>query len=204
MDVGPRALCTLEGLKEYLSDDGVDQDYDPLLVRLIDDASAAIHRAARREFKPMRTNPDTRLFDVDDAIAAERRIRVGDLARTAGLSIEIQTELGATVAAIDASTVAALPRVREPWQPITELWLRGGEPLRAGHVVEITGDFGFPEVPGEIRHFAIVQAAEWFSRDVAKFSLTYSLEEGRVSRPRPLSPAIRDAVLDYRHKTVGA
>jgi hypothetical protein len=49
----------------------------------------------------------------------------------------------------------AQPRTREAWQPITALWFPPASAAAAGvapgYVVEVTGTWGFPSVPDDIR-----------------------------------------------------
>jgi len=200
--LSPRALCGLDDVKVYGGFDLQDQGLDSLLIRLINAASAEIHRVAGREFKPAGANPQTRTFDVPVRLGfdcQEREINVGDLAAW--------TSVAVWGAAVGAGDVVGLPRVREEWEPFVKLrftrlvrWRGVG--LRASHYVpvDVTGDWGFPQVPEDIRQACVVTVMVWGERDIRHFSETFSLEEQRVELPRSLPRQVFDTVTgpDYR------
>jgi hypothetical protein len=116
-------------------------------------------------------NPQTRSFEL---ASSGSKLAVGDLARLESLS--------GTSGAIDTSTVVPRPLVRKPWEPIRVLALTSA--YRAGSLFQVSGDFGFPFVPDPIRQVCKENVAARFLRDVARFSETFSDQEGRVILPR--------------------
>lgn len=209
-----RRLCTLEEVKAYAGEDLSDHDQDLIWERLIDDCAEAFYTYTDREFTPMVDNPFERVFDVRDYEVDERRVAIGDLASLTGLTIYGSLYDGSPVittgynGVIPAASVVGLPRNRKPWQPITELWfprwnIAWPAVLQRHSTLTIAGDWGFPKVPGDVRQMAIVQVSIWFERDVAKFSGSFNLEEGRTLRPRMLDDAIRDGLDAYREPSIG-
>lgn len=68
------------------------------------------------------------------------------------------------------------------WQPY------GGDFSRRR--VQVTGTWGFSDIPQELRHACCVTVATWYRRDVAAFSTVFNETEGRVERPEALPSAV--------------
>lgn len=198
-----RALAGLEETKRYAKIDLAETGDDDIVIDRINAASALIHRVADREFKPVGTNPQTRSFDLIApryGVPPSNELRIGDLA-SAPTAVTIDGNV-----VTDLSTVVGLPRVRQEWEPIRRL--RFGSALGtypaywpgywSGSVIEVTGTWGFPEVPADIREACIVTVAIWLSRDVTTYSETFISEEGRVEMPRALPRQVYDVVSAYQ------
>ena len=203
-----RQLCTLDDAKEYAGEPPEDTTYDSLFVRLIEDCSQAFYRYTRREFTPVAESAVERVFDLTEWERDHRRVAIGDLADTDGLVVSTAYQDGTAIETVAAQSIVALPRNRDVWEPITELWFPPNVTAPAQmvrrSVMSVTGNWGFPQVPHDVRQLALTQVAIWFSRDVAKFSGTFSLAEGRTIRPRTLDDAIRDGLdVGYRVVEVG-
>lgn len=205
-----RQLCTLEEAKEYAGEHIEDTTFDALFNRLIDDCSQAFYRYTRREFTPIAVpasggDPLTRVFDLTEWEHRNRRLGIGDLADTDGLVVATTMLNGMFIETVNPASIVALPRNRDVWEPITELWFpwtaRPIAQMPRHATMAVTGNWGFPQVPSDVRQLALTQVAIWFSRDVAKFSGTFSLAEGRTIRPRTLDDAIRDG-LDVGYRVV--
>lgn len=193
-----RALCDPADVKEYVGIDEADDDYDNLLVRLVNAASEAIYRVTEREFVVDGSNPLTRTFDVFGSYA-DGFLYVGDL-NGAPTSVVIKDDDDATVQTLTVNTdVVLYPRVRATWQPVSRLRFRNlDQKLRSMDYIEVTGNYGFPSIPEDIRQAAVVTAALWFARDVQKFSETFSLQEDRVELPRVLPAQVFDTARQYQ------
>lgn len=194
--LSPRALCTLTDVKVFSDADQSDNSRDWLLVRLVNAASTVIHSEARREFKAAGTNPQTRVFDLAAADVRERLVAVGDLAAfTSGRLLDPD---GALIQAVAGSDIVSLPRVRNEWQPITRLRLRSAARLATGYALEVTGNWGFPAVPEDIRQAAVTTVSIWAARDLGTFSDIFVQEEGRVELARELPRQVLQTVQRYR------
>lgn len=159
-----RDLCALADVQAYLGGEADDEKFEGLLSRLIATASAEVHRDTGREIKVVGSNPQTRTFDLDEYEVCERELDVGDLATTPA-GVTIKRADGELVETVDLADVVVLPRVREEWEPIGTLRFLPGVTLARGYVVEVAGAWGFPLVPDDVRHYAIVKASEWFIRE---------------------------------------
>lgn len=193
----PRDLCTLAQVKEYLGE--TTGDYDGLIGRLISAASEEFHRRAGREFLPVGSNPQARTFDRPKADELGRvHFRVGDLAADP-TSVELHDEDGNLRLALGAGDYVLLPRARKPGHPYTRIRLHRRIAVLPTDVLELTGDFGFPAVPENVRQAVIAQVMLWMARDVKNFSETFSTTEGRVVRPRELDAIVLAVADSYRN-----
>src|SRR5262245_58926884 len=84
---------------------------------------------------------------------------------------------------VSLATITGHPMVREAWEPIRRLEFRFDvTPVREWMRVEVTGTWGFPAVPGNLRQ-AVLDAVAWvLDRDVEHYSedLGPSQEGGNV------------------------
>lgn len=201
--LSPRALIGLDDVKAFANIDPNEDEDDDLLIDLINAASQSFYSLAQREFKPIRTNPQTRTFDLPASSfwsgAPWRRAEffVGDLA-----SFDAVTVNGTT---ISGGAVTGLPRVREEWQPITRLRFDSTVavgPSAASYdlaLVTVHGNFGFPAVPEDIKQACRVTVASWSERSLKTFSEVFNSEQGALLPLPDLLPrqAYR-TVLAYR------
>lgn len=225
---GPRDLCTLDEVKRFLpnyvepTDSAEKTRADTLLGDLVKSASQRIANVSGREFvsalDPGDTTdtggtvwPDapieTRQVDVILNVQAPgggsaRELVVGDMHDVTGLTRSVLFSSGTTT--IDLPTaVVTMPRSRGPWQPIRRLRILGG--VGSDEVYAITGRWGFPVVPDDIRMAAAEQAAIWAGRDLARFSQTF-LEAAAAGigarEPRSLAQSVYDTAFLYRIPTI--
>jgi hypothetical protein len=187
-------LCTVQDVKDYIGE--TSQDYDDEIVDLIAAATQAFLSRTGRELVPNEPNPSTRTFDVDVDVYTERTILVGDLASFT--AVAINNPDGTLFQQVDITTIVALPRRREVWRPIAELYFRpgllgsaifygapgvtggffGADELydyhAAGYTIDVTGAWGFPLVPADISREVKKIAAAGLARDVKRVSRTMS------------------------------
>lgn len=194
--IDPRALCSLEDVRTYLGIKVGDRDEDGTLIRLINAASDAIYDQTGREFRPIGTQPETRMIEVlRPAGFARNEVEIGDVAEITAVS------LGGTALAAPPDGYVELPRVRNGFGPITALRIYGTG-VAGGSEIEITGTFGFPRVPEDVRQAAIVTACEWHSRDVQKFSATFRLDTGAVELPDDFPRQVWKTIGRWRKESV--
>lgn len=193
-----RDLCTLGDIFAYVPGYQTDGGSDGILEELISSVSQEMHTVCNREFQPATTNPYAKTFDLTDWDESTRCLWIGDLKNTTSLQVEI-TELDGTAVAtltMSDSAIVALPRNRETWQPINELWfpteLDDAPDFAAGQVVEVTGNWGFPSIPSDVKAACAKLVIYRYVRDVALGGTAFA-------------DAIRDADLDvgaaYRSAT---
>lgn len=170
--VASYALVGLSETKDWLQQQNVDTSSDLELVRCINDISMRFQVEAEREFKPLSgTNPQVRTFDVDELGYFNRVIRVGDLSTFT--QVRVLNDLGNQVQVVNSSDIITLPRVKPTWAPVIALrfsrnvfrpWY-GDFPYQ----VEVTGNFGFPSVPGDVRQAVLDAVADVMDRDVESY-----------------------------------
>lgn len=166
-----RALVRLGETKDWLAQRNVDTSNDGKIISRINAASEEIMRVSGREFKPHGTNPEARIFYLG---WNGNTVDVGDLqtASTASTSLSVyQTETGTLLTTFASTDYIALPQNREPWRPITGIYFQRGSwgYNRSDNYLSVTGYWGFPEVPQNIKHATMDTVAFWLDRDVEHF-----------------------------------
>lgn len=184
-EVGTRALVGLREAKDWLNQQQINTGEDWEIARVINDISDRFHQEAEREFKVVGTNPQTRTFVVEnlgrrmpyyvdgdylgDRNRWARTIRIGDLATLTSVSI-LDTDWTTVLEAVAAGDVTAHPLNRQQWEPITELEFQSDvTALGYGMRVSVTGSWGFPSVPGDVRQAVLEAVASVLDRDVEHY-----------------------------------
>ena len=168
--IGTRALVTLAEAKDWLEYRSIDASNDLELARVINDISDRAHHEAEREFKVVGTNPQPRTFPVDMASYRVASVHVGDLASYTAVEI-IDTDWATVAETVDLADITAYPSVRQAWEPIRRLELNthAAMRLRPGMRVRVTGNWGFPAVPGNVRQAVLDAVAATRDRDVEQY-----------------------------------
>jgi len=183
--LGTRALVGLAETKDWLQQQNIDTANDLELARVINDISERFHQEAEREFKVSGTNPQTRTFAVlpagrrqpqyidgdyvGDYNQARRTVKVGDLTSFTSVSI-LDTDWTTVLQTPAAALITSLPLVRQAWEPVTALEFRDTvTSLSSGMRVTVTGTFGFPAVPGNVRQAVMDAVASVMDRDVEHY-----------------------------------
>lgn len=212
--VSIRALVTLEEAKDWLNQNNVDTREDLEIVRVINDISNRFHREARREFRVYGTNPQTRIFNADALGIWSGFVAIGDMA-SAPTAIQILSTDWTTVVDTPASTEwLTWPTPRNPDDPIRALqFATTVSRLRTGMRVSVTGNFGFPSVPGDVRQAVLDAVVENLDRDVQHWRQDFSpVQQGEAANvvvvgntgPRVvrLPPRVLAVAWDYRDRNV--
>jgi hypothetical protein len=165
-----RALVSLQEAKDWLQVQNVDTANDLELVRVINDVSELAHSEAGREFKRVDTTSSAtiRLFEVDQLAYQNKFVQIGDLSTTPTLVRVLATDWATSVGTVTG--YATYPRSREAWAPITALQFKQTDltPM-PGQIVEVTGVWGFPLVPGTVRQAVLDEIAAVMDRDVEHY-----------------------------------
>lgn len=228
---GPRDLCTLDEVKRLLPRytepaSQPDRDKaDALLLDLIGSASSRVMEVAGREFVSQLDLGDTtdtggtvwpdapsetRSFDTilnpqTPGAGRGAAIPVGDMTAVTGLAVSTRWSTATPTALSPLSTYTiAEPRDRGPYYPIRRLRLLGG--TYEGQVYAVTGRWGWPVVPDDIRMAVAEQAAIWANRDLATYSQTFlqaAASGAFPTSPRALDQSVYDAALLYRIPSIG-
>lgn len=169
--ISTRALVGLGETKDWLSRKNIDTGDDLKIVQRINAASERIIDVAGREFKPNTAGLTARSFDVspyDNGGA----FHIGDLATlTSATASFTDLHTGTLVQTLDLTAdVVAMPRNRKPWEPIVAFkFLTSATGYQAGNVLNVTGTWGFPAVPEDVKHACMDTVAFWLDRDVEHF-----------------------------------
>lgn len=168
--LGSRALVGLAETKDWLQVQNIATDNDLELARVINDISERFHEEAEREFKPQVTNPATRTFDMTDLALRRRIIPLGDL--TAATTVQvIDTDWTTVLETVATADYTLHPLVRKAWEPYRRVEFNSDvTALRAGMRVSVTGTWGFPSVPGNVRQAVLDAVAATMDRNVENYS----------------------------------
>lgn len=167
-----RALVTLAETKDWLQVEQVDTSKDLELVRVINDVSDRMHYEAGREFKPISAASAARSFEVDTVGWRTGTVMVGDLSAAPTLVEIIDTDAATVLETVSAANYTLNPLVREAWEPVRRIefnYRNGVTYLRPGMRVRVTGVWGFPAVPGNVRQATLDAIAAVIDRDVEHY-----------------------------------
>lgn len=163
-----RALVTLSEAKDWLNQQNLSLNEDTELVRVINDISDRFHEEAQREFRAFADDTEPRFFDPDPVALRCRTVTVGDLASYT--LVRILDRDGNALATVAAGDIISLPRNRPPWEPIRQLQFTADViSLRWDYSVEVTGVWGFPSIPGNVRQAVLSAIASTVDRDVENY-----------------------------------
>lgn len=179
--IDSRALVALAETKDWLQSQQVDTGEDLELVRVINDISDRFHREARREFKAIGTNPQTRTIIVPQLPSPEpwyvdgdymgdrslynRVVSVGDMSAVTTVKL-LDRDWTTVLETVAASDMTFHREEDEPTGPITDIEFHPDvTSLWPGMRVEVTGSWGFPSVPGNVRQAVLDAVLETMDRD---------------------------------------
>lgn len=204
-DVIPgRDLCLITDVQRYIPGYTPDSETDNTLRALISAESQTIHNNTRREFVAIGTNPQARAFDLTAYDVDKQILDCGDLASTP-TTVAITAIDGTAVQTVTAAAIINLPRLRQAWQPITGLWFPSGAAVPAalgdGYVITVTGTFGFPSIPPDVREACAKMVIVRYLSDVARAGTDLSDALASVSIGGLIVSA-REALDLYRIPTV--
>jgi hypothetical protein len=166
-----RALVSLGEAKMRLSRQLIDTASDLKIVEAINGASERIHAVSGREFKPRGANPEERSFDITWNGGS---VEISDLqtmssASTSATITNLQT--GSLVRTLASTDYVAIPRNRHSSRPIERFRILNTAIGAAcvGNVLNVTGYWGWPAVPEDIKNACLDAVAFWLDSDVEHF-----------------------------------
>jgi hypothetical protein len=209
-----RALVGLRETKDWLEERDIDTSNDLKITTAINGVSEEFQRVSGREIKPNGTNPETRIFDLGWNGSS---VLVGDLqtATTASSTISVSDlTTGTLLHTFVAADYVSMPRNRKPWQPVTSIYFQRGiwGYNRAGNYLSVTGYWGFPTVPENVKHAVKDGVAFWLDTDVEHFRQDLGAGTGEAGQTvflgsgpptvYSLPPSSYKTALDYRRKLI--
>lgn len=215
VSLSTRALVGLRETKDWLEDNDVDTSDDLMITRLINAVSDEAMKLTGREFKVFGTNPQARTFDIDRVALRYAYINVGDLTSFTQVQT-LDTDWTTALETVNVAYVQGLPLNRRPWEPIRALRVNftlASQAWQWGQQVKVTGNWGFPSVPEDVRHAVMDTIAYRRDRDVEHPRETLSPIPGTgdagallvAAQPRILAfpPEPFATLMKYRDPVVG-
>lgn len=198
MPVGPGALCTLQDVRTALESQAGETARDDLLEALIDGASAVIMRETRREFAPAGATESTRRVAWWRTFGRSVLLEPWDLRSASAVIVNPGTSVE-TPAEVDVHVRPAPFTARDGVH--TRLQFAGGfnPPASAAEdefgaaLVDVTGLWGWPSVPDDVRRAAVLTVCSWAQTDVAALALDPLSEPRGIAPPAPAQYAIPPA-----------
>lgn len=191
------ALCTDEDVRQYLGikDGEISDDDRATIVRLVNAASETFTDESQRLWKVDPALAGPRLYRLDSFDVQVGRLRIDDATTLNGVGYGTWRDpLGPSP--INGDSYYAWQD--EPGYPISAIVFVEALTIAPGNVISVDADWGWPAVPEKVRQAVIYTAAEWYARDVEKFSATFSLDQARILLPQVLPRQVQATAESYR------
>jgi len=193
-------LTTLAAVRALLQDEGDEDGFsDELVNDHIAAASGQITHWTRREF----AQPDVDPTEPRTSERDEETTR--DFVSVHGLLDLDPYDARAITAVVDVtdgepgSAVTSFRLRPRPARNGVYMWLEVPG-LAADREIEITGRWGWPQVPATVRRWCGIVVVSWLRSDVAAFSTSFAIDEGRMQRPEDLPRAAKQALKQYKRR----
>lgn len=200
-------LCSIDDVKMRMETESTSTD--DVLQALIVAASRAIHTHTGREFAATDPPGTARAVDVGvfAAHATTWGIPIGELA-AAPTAVEILDSYGTVAATLTpAADVVPMPLAPRPGRPYTHLRLRPNvNAPAAADLLRVTGTWGWPAVPADVAHAAIITVRSWL-RAAPDSAGSYDDTFGTAAVPAPaggwmLPMAAKQLLAPYRRLAI--
>jgi hypothetical protein len=202
-------LCSLADLKQRLP--GTTSADDEELLQLITQVTTNIHRYCHRYFLPdPPTGTTTYLFDGNDVLHGGRMLYVQRGIQSISL-LRAAWFTNGDWHVIPSTDYFLMPNQqdRDPGDPATQLWMTDfpkaqsnsfGPYFRWGmRNIEVTGVFGYAEVPADVEYVALTMAVRlWRTRQGGQTDSVMPPEAGQAVISRLLSIDERNTLRSYR------
>lgn len=191
------SLVSVAEVRAFIQKPDPDQRQDPIIGRLIETASEAVINYAEREFAPVSSPSTARQF----YYCGNGVLNLSPYDLQVLVSVKIDTVDGAGGSTLTAAEYQLKPK---PAKDGVYNWLKlspmQGPPSSrfAEREVTVTGTWGFPAVPDDVKHWTTVTVAEWLRLHVQAFTTTFNIDEQRLERPEALPSAVRAGLARYR------
>jgi len=202
-------LCTVDDVRAYLQRPSSDLAQDPVVATLITSTSRIIMGYIQREITPLsvtaiktfRWNPRVPKLDLSPWVLQSATSVVVDPESTQPNTI-VAGYGGYSLTPFNQALSAEFPST-----PIYDsVWLSPpatqAAPLTLSYFgfreVQITGTWGFPQVPADIRQAAYTAVAMVLRREVSALTTTFNIDEGHLERPEILPSAVKSILSRWR------
>lgn len=192
-------LTTVGDVREFLQKQAPDVEQDLVLSTLIDRASEAIITYTAREFGPIATANQRLFYYCGEGVLD---LTPYDLQAVTVPTIKVDSVAGVGGTTLGTTEYRLYPR---PAKDGVYNWLRlnplsGYGPSRrfTEREVAITGDWGWPSIPDDVKHWTTVVVADWFRERVAAFGTHFNPDTQQLEVPEDLPAAARSGLKRYR------
>jgi hypothetical protein len=194
-------LVGVADVREFLQKPDGATEQDAIIGALVARASRAILNYCGREFAPQTAGASRQFWWRCES--GSLSLSPYDLRTATSVKIDTVNGTGGTTLSTDEYRLHPKPQADGVFTRV-ELRPYGFNPWSRfpDREVTVTGDWGWPAVPDDVKHACVVTVATWFRRDVAAFGTTFSLDEGRLERPESLPSAVRAGLGHYRRVPV--
>lgn len=161
------ALITESEYKEQGSGiDASDPTQDDAIRFCINSASLRIMEYAGREFKSMASGSTARTFEISQGGSGFDDVSFGPYDAATITAVVIDTQLGQTGLTLTTSQYQPVPV--QQWHGVyTGVHILAGAtgyvPVGARRAASVTGTWGWPSVPGEVKHACVETVKDWLS-----------------------------------------
>lgn len=162
-------------------------------------SAAIIAHCNGRKFVVDDGDPATdRVFSITDEI-----VDIDDLSAAPTAAVILDT-YGATYATLTVATdLVLIPRNREDGKPITSVRLRPSVTWAPGYELKLTGVWGFPEVPEDVKEATVATVIDWLNAGQGITPQTPDLFDPPGPVTRGLPRRAFDLLAPYRRISVG-
>lgn len=178
-------LLTVEEVRNYTQSEAASLDDGPIDI-LIGAVTREFAKFTGREFEPS-DGEETRTF----LHAGGRWVDLAPFDLRTASEVLTGTE-GETPATATGYRLRPLPAEDGVFQRIAL-----AAPL-AECEVTVTGEWGFAEVPDDIKHLALATVTIWAKREIEVFERTYNIDSSYFERPRELPSAVEAGLANYK------
>ena len=193
------SLVSVADVRGFIQKPDPDQAQDAIIGRLIESASEAILTWTEREFAPAGTAGVARVFYYCG----------NGVLNLSPYDVQVVTQVKIDSIAGSGGTILASTEYRlypTPAKDGVYNWLRLSPNISATPAntnfaereVTVTGTWGFPSVPDDVKHWTTVTVAEWLRLNVSAFTTTFNIDEQHLERPEMLPSAVRAGLYRYR------
>jgi hypothetical protein len=189
-------LVDLSEVREHLQKPDPDHEQDAILRSLISRASETITRYTRREFTP--TEDATREF----VWIAGHEIDLAPYDLRSVTTLTLDSDLPVASQTVLTTSQYRLRPKPAPHGVYQRIELVNTWPPRIGGEVKVEGDWGFLEVPNDVKHACLVTLATWFRADVAAFTTRFNPELEQLEIPQAVPAGVLAALAPYRRGVV--
>lgn len=201
---GGRDLCELADVLRYVPGYVPEPETDETLQVLITAESRDIHQLTGREFVAI-PDLDPRLFAIDAYAVQYGSVPIGDCAEVA--SVAVTAEDGEIVDELADDEFSVLPYVREEWAPIRSILVHAASRSSLigprPRLLQVSGTWGYPQVPENIRQACAKRVILRYLSDVAAEGTAFSqaVDESGINLGALLRSSA-EAIGRHAHKAI--